>query len=147
MDKTTSKGRPAGDRRLSFLLDTDTCSAYIKGNKLVFQRFLQYGGQLHASTVTLAELLTWALRAKAPPSRLQDVRDLLRLVIILDVNQDVAWKFGELRATLLDAGTDVPDLDLVNASVASVHSFTMVTHNTADYKRVPGLLHADWMVP
>jgi tRNA(fMet)-specific endonuclease VapC len=132
---------------LSFLLDTDTCSAYIKGNKLVFQRFLQYGGQLYASTITLGELLTWALRAKASLKRLQDIRNLLKLVIVLDVNQDVAWKFGELRAALLDSGMDVPDLDLVNASVAAVHSFTMVTHNTADYKRVPGLPLADWLVP
>ena len=132
---------------MSFLLDTDTCSAYVKGNPLVFQRFLQHGGRLCVSTITLGELLTWALRAKAAPSRLQDVRDLLKLVVVLDVTQDVAWKFGELRATLLDGGLSVPDLDLLNASVASVHSFTMVTHNTADYAHIPGLTLADWLVP
>jgi hypothetical protein len=38
----------------------------------------------------------------------------------------------------------VPDLDLFNASLATVHSFRMVTHNTADYKHVPGLALADW---
>jgi tRNA(fMet)-specific endonuclease VapC len=97
---------------LSFLVDTDTCSAYIKGNPLVFQRFLQYGGRIYVSTIILGELLTWALRAKATPSRLQDVHDLLKLVVVLDVTQDVAWKFGELRATLLNGGMSVPDLDL-----------------------------------
>jgi tRNA(fMet)-specific endonuclease VapC len=56
---------------MSFLLDTDTCSAYIKGNPLVFSRFLQYGGRLAIATITLGELFTWAFRAKAPPSRLQ----------------------------------------------------------------------------
>ena len=132
---------------MSFLVDTDTCSAYIKGNPLVFQRFLQYGGRIYVSTIILGELLTWALRAKASPSRVQDVRDLLKLVVVLAVTQDVAWKFGELRATLLDGGMSVPDLDLFNASVASVHSFTSVTHNTADYKRVPGLALADWLLP
>jgi tRNA(fMet)-specific endonuclease VapC len=131
---------------LSFLLDTDTCSAYVKGNPLVFQRFLQYGGRLYVSTITLGELLTWALRAKASPSRVQDVRDLLKLVV-LDVTQVVAWKFGELRAALLDGGMSAPDLDLFNASVASVHSFTMVTHNTADYATVPGLALVDWLLP
>jgi predicted nucleic acid-binding protein len=132
---------------LSFLVDTDTCSAYVKGNPLVFQRFLQYGGRLYVSTIILGELLTWALRANASPSRLQDVRDLLKLVVVLDVTQDVAGKFGHLRATLLDGGMSMPDLDLINASVASVHSFTMVTHNTADYIRVPGLALADWLLP
>ena len=128
-------------------MDTDTCSAYVKGNPLVFQRFVQYGGRLYVSTIILGELLTWALRAKASPSRLQDVHDLLRLVVVLDVTQDVAWKFGELRANLLDGGFNVPDLDLFNASVASVHSFTMVTHNTADYANIPGLTLVDWLVP
>jgi tRNA(fMet)-specific endonuclease VapC len=71
----------------------------------------------------------------------------LKLVVVLDVTQDVAWKFGHLRATLLDGGMSMPDLDLFNASVASVHSFTMVTHNTADYIRVPGLALADWLLP
>jgi tRNA(fMet)-specific endonuclease VapC len=132
---------------LSFLVDTDTCSAYVKGNPLVFQRFVQYGGRLYVSTITLGELLTWALRAKASRSRLQDVRDLLKLVVVLDVTQDVAWKFGELRATLLDGGIIVPDLDLFNASVASVYSYTMVTHNTVDYAQVPGLALADWLLP
>jgi hypothetical protein len=32
---------------LSFLLDTDICSAYLKGNPVVFNRFIQYGGGLH----------------------------------------------------------------------------------------------------
>jgi tRNA(fMet)-specific endonuclease VapC len=132
---------------LSFLLDTDTCSAYVKGNSLVFQRFLQYGGRLYVSTISLGELLTWALRAKASRSRLQDVRDLLTLVVVVDIGQDVAWKFGELRAAVLDAGMIVPDLDLFNASVALIHTFTMVTHNTADYANVPGLTLADWLVP
>lgn len=50
---------------MSFLLDTDTCSAYVKGNPLVFNRFLQYGSRLAISTITLGELFTWALRAKA----------------------------------------------------------------------------------
>lgn len=31
---------------MSFLLDTDTCSAYLKGDRRVQQRFLQYGGRL-----------------------------------------------------------------------------------------------------
>jgi tRNA(fMet)-specific endonuclease VapC len=132
---------------LSFLLDTDTCSAYIKGNRLVFNRFVQYGGGLWTSTVTLGELFTWALRAQAPPRRLLDVQDLLNLVSVLDITPAVARRFGETRAALLDAGTPAPELDLLNAAVALVHGLTLVTHNTADYANVPGLVVADWLVP
>lgn len=132
---------------MSFLLDTDICSAYVKGNATVFQRFVQYGGRLYASTITLGELLAWALRAQARPRRLQEVQDLLKLLLVLDVTQDVAWKFGEIQAGLLDAGTPAADLDLLNAAVALVHNLTMVTHNVEDYKNIPGLTVADWMVP
>jgi predicted nucleic acid-binding protein len=129
-------------------VDTDTCSAYIKGHSVVFNRFLQYGGGLHISTITLGELLTWALRANAPPRRLQDVQDLLKLVLVLDITVDVARKFGELRAALLDAGTPAPELDLLNAATALVHNLTLVTHNTQDYANIPGLGNiVDWLVP
>ena len=133
---------------MSFLLDTDTCSAYVKAVPVVFNRFVQHGGALHISAVTLGELLTWAFRANAPPRRVQGVQDLLTLVVILDITADVGRKFGELRAALLDAGIRAPDLDLLNAATALVHNLTMVTHNTKHYGNVPGLVNlVDWLVP
>jgi len=43
---------------LTFLLDTDICSAYLKGNHPVGNRVLQYGGRLHVSAITAGELYT-----------------------------------------------------------------------------------------
>jgi tRNA(fMet)-specific endonuclease VapC len=132
---------------LSFLLDTDTCSAYLKGNPVAFNRFIQYGGALHVSVLTVGELLTWALRAKAPPQRRQDVQALLTAVAVLDVTPDVAVRFGEVRAGLLDVGKPVPEVDLFIASTALTHRLVLVTHNVADYANVPGLTVVDWLVP
>ena len=81
---------------MSFLLDTDTCSAYLKGHNAVANRFIQYGGRLHVSSVRMAELYTWALRASAPPTRLQKVLDMLPLVQLHDVDPQVARTFGEV---------------------------------------------------
>ncbi len=36
--------------------------------------------------------------------------------------------------------------DLFNAAVALVHDLTVVTHNIADYRDVPGLSIVDWIV-
>ena len=119
----------------------------IKGNAIVFHRFIQYGGRLHVSTITLGELLAWALRRQAPPRRLDDVKDFLKLVAVLDVTQDVSWKFGEVQAALLDAGIPAPDLDLLNGATALVHGLTIVTHNMRDYANVPGLQVVDWLAP
>ena len=132
---------------MSFLLDTDTCSAYLKGNRLVGNRFLQYTGGLHVSAVTMGELYTWALRAAASPKRLQSVQELLSDLTVLDVTHDVALKFGELRAARFDRGLPPPEMDLLIAATALVHDFTVVTHNTKDYADVPGLRVTDWLVP
>jgi tRNA(fMet)-specific endonuclease VapC len=132
---------------MSFLLDTDTCSAHLKQKGNLTHRFLQYMGRLHMSVVTLGELFTWALRAKASPQRLQSLLDLLNDVQVLDVTGPVARKFGEVRAALLDAGWPVPEMDLLIASTALVHNLTVVTHNTQDYANIPGLNLDDWLVP
>lgn len=132
---------------MSFLLDTDTCSAYIKGDRRVLNRFVQHSGGLHVSAVAVGELYVWALRRRAPAHRLQQVQDLLRQVVVLDVTLPVAQKYGEVRAGLMDAGTPAPQMDLLIAVTALVHGLIVVTHNTRHYSNVPGLAQADWLVP
>jgi tRNA(fMet)-specific endonuclease VapC len=130
---------------LSFLLDTDICSAYIKGNKRVFQKFLQYGGRLHISTITLGEMFTWAMRKHGGQRRLKDLQDLQTLVSVLDITTQIANRFGEIRAALMDAGLPTPDLDILNGATALVHSMRLVTHNTKDYANISGLGLEDWL--
>lgn len=128
-------------------MDNDNCSAYLKLNPKVINRFLQYGGRLHISTVTLAELFTWAKRAKASPKRLRGVVDLRNDVRVLPVDEAIAEQFGDIRAPLLDAGLHAPQLDLLLAATALVHGLTLVTHNTKDFAAIPGLALDDWLVP
>jgi tRNA(fMet)-specific endonuclease VapC len=130
-----------------FLLDTDVCSAYLKGNSQVYSRFLQYSGRLHVSTITVAELCTWAMRAKAASGRLQDLLRFLDDVTILDVDRSVAHRFGEVRAHQLDQGVFTPEMDLLIAATSLVHNLTLVTHNVQDFANVPGLMLQDWLAP
>jgi tRNA(fMet)-specific endonuclease VapC len=132
---------------VSFLLDTDICSAYLKGDRQVWNRFVQHGGNLCISTVTLGELFAWGLRATAPPKRLQILLNLLKDVRVLLIDENVSHKFGEVRAGQLDCGLGTPDLDLFNGATALAHSSIMVTHNTADYANIPGLTVVDWVAP
>lgn len=99
---------------MSFLVDTDICSAYLKGNHQVWQKFMQHGGRLHLSAVTAAELFVWALRAKASSKRQKGVLDLLQDVTFLPVDQAVSHKFGEVRAGQFDQGQTTPDMDLLS---------------------------------
>jgi tRNA(fMet)-specific endonuclease VapC len=98
------------------------------------------------SVITLGELMIWVCRANAPPKRAQDVQALLRVVTPLDITADVARRFGEIQASLMDAGQRAPEMDLLVAATALVHGYTVVTHNLQDYAVIPGLQVVDWMV-
>lgn len=132
---------------MSFLLDTDICSAHLKQKGNLTHKFLQYMGRLHVSVITVGELYTWALRVKAPPQRMQSLLDLLNDVKVLEVNDSVARKFGEVRAFLMDRGAHAPDMDLMIGATALVHNLTLVTHNVQDFANVPALTIDDWLVP
>jgi tRNA(fMet)-specific endonuclease VapC len=132
---------------MSFLLDTDICSAYLKGNPVVVGRVMLHYGGLNVSVITVGELLTWALRANAPPDRLTGIQDLLKGATVLGVTLSIAEKFGEIRAGLFDSGITVGEMDLLIGATALVHGLTMVTRNTKDYSDIPGLTIDDWLVP
>ena len=130
---------------MRFLVDTNICSEFLRGNSQVFNRFIQHTGGIAVSTVVLGELYAWCFRAAAPPHRLQGVTQLLRDVYVLPVDADVAHTFGRVRALLLDQGRPTPGLDLLIAAMALVHDLTLVTHNAADFIAVPGLQIEDWL--
>jgi tRNA(fMet)-specific endonuclease VapC len=130
-----------------YVLDTDICSSHLRNVGIVTSRFQQHAGQLYLSVLTLGELLSWTLRAKSPPKYHQGLLKLLADVTVLDVDQAAAWKFGEVRANLLDQGLPVAAVDLMIAATALVKGFKVVTHNTQHFRKVPGLDVEDWTVP
>ena len=132
---------------MSYLLDTDICSAFIKGNRQVWPKMMQYCGRLHVSAITAAELFAWTMRATAAPARHQALLNFLNDVTFLDVNQDVSRKFGEIRASEFDRGQFTPEMDLLIATTALVHGLTLVTHNTKDFANIHGLSIEDWLAP
>ena len=105
---------------MSFLLDTDICSAYLRNHPLVSNRFVQYGGQLHTTIITFAELQVWAKRKKASAKLLQSVLDMRQVVYVLPIDDSIAEKFGDIRAGRLDVGLHAPPMDMLNAATALV---------------------------
>ena len=132
---------------MSFLLDTDVCSAYFKNHPVAVRRVMLHYGGLNVSVITVGELLTWARRANAPPHRLKVIQDFLKGANVLDVTLPIAEKFGQIRAGLFDRGIAVGEMDLLNGATALVHGLTMATHNTRDYSDIPGLTIDDWLIP
>jgi tRNA(fMet)-specific endonuclease VapC len=132
---------------MNFVLDTDTCSAHMRRPTKLVHRFIQYTGQLAISSVTLAELYAGAYKHSRVSRLLALIADLLQEVQVIDFDSACAEKFGQVRGTLLQQGTSFPTTDLMIASAALVHNLTLVTHNTADYQKIPGLRLDDWLTP
>src|SRR5579871_1725828 len=132
---------------MNFLLDTDTCSAHMRYASKLAHRFIQYTGQLGISSVTLAELYAGAYKHSQTGRLLALVTSLRQEVRVIDFDSTCAERFGQVRGPLLKQGISVPTIDLMIASTALVHNVTLVTHNTADYKDVPGLRLDDWLKP
>lgn len=130
---------------MSYLLDTDTCSAHLRRRGSVPSRFFQHLGHLHVSVITVGELMTWALRSNSSPKRMQGVQDMLDDVAVLEISDEIANEFGRLRAGLLDVGRPTPEMDLWIAATATYHRLTVVTHNSADFEHVPGIRLDDWI--
>ena len=72
---------------------------------------------------------------------------LLQEVNVLDFDRDCANEFGRVRIQLRRSGIEVPSVDLMIGSAALVYDLTLVTHNTTDFRNIPGLRLEDWLTP
>ena len=132
---------------MSFLLDSDICSTYLRRPGGLFHRFMQHAGRLWISTFTLSDLYTWAYKQDDPTVISDKIRDFRRDIALLSFDEACAIELGKVRGSLLRQGIRVSPVDLMIASVALVHDLTLVTHNTADFRNIPGLRLEDWLTP
>ena len=73
------------------------------------------------------------------------IADLVDSLHVLAFDEACADMFGQIKAALSRKGLVVPPVDLMIAATARVHGLTLVTHNTADFARVPDLRLEDWL--
>ena len=133
---------------MSFLLDSNICSAHLRRPAGLAHHFIQYGGRLFTTTVVLAELYTWAFKRADTQRMLQLIdEELLADIQVLPFDEACAFEFGRVRGSLLKQGLDACSVDLLIAAVALHHDLTLVTHNTVDFRNIPALRIQDWLAP
>lgn len=130
---------------MNFLVDTNICSAYLKGEKAVWNKFMQHSGGLAISVVTAGELWTWVSRGSASQRSKDSITKFIGGVDVVELDLKIAIRFGELRGQLMDSGTPMPDMDGLIAATALSENLTLVTHNVADFKEVPDLRIENWL--
>ena len=130
---------------MSFLLDTDSCSAHLKRPSRLAHRFVQHLGRLSVPTMVLAELHDWAHLRPDPCPRLNQIDELISDLDLLSFDSSCAAEFGQFRSLLRRKGVGVASLDLMIATVPEDHDLTLVTHNTGHFTSIPELRIVDWI--
>ena len=132
-----------------YLLDTNVCVVFIRGqNALLTQRVLaRPWAEIHVCSVVKAELIYGTLRSARPAANRAKVDAFVKAFASLPFNDKEAEVQARLRFHLESLGMPIGPYDLEIASIALANQLTLVTHNVAEFSRVPGLTVEDWEVP
>ena len=91
-----------------------------------------------------AELLVGAEKSSQRDRVLEQIEMLLEAHEIVEIAEEVAEHYARIRALLELSGSPIGGNDLWIAATALAHQATLVTNNTAEFNRVPGLAIEDW---
>jgi tRNA(fMet)-specific endonuclease VapC len=131
-----------------YMLDTDIASYIMKRTDAgVLRRLATVStSDVCISAIVKSELLYWI---EVSPRRQQDQAALdafLRHAEVLDFPSGAAIEYGRIRADLKARGTMVGANDLLIAAHARSLGLTLVTNNTREFGRVPGLKLENWTI-
>ncbi|MDP3722731.1 MAG: PIN domain-containing protein [Candidatus Omnitrophota bacterium] len=131
-----------------FVLDTDTCIFWLKGNRAIEQRILRVGiGHVAVCVITACELAYGAWKSQRRQDNLRALERLHKTVQTLQTTDPVIQLFGRWKAHLEGKGTGLDDADLLIASIAHAHRCVLVTNNQAHFARIPELAVDNWLAP
>jgi tRNA(fMet)-specific endonuclease VapC len=128
-----------------FLLDTNTLIYFFKGRgKVAEHLFAVPPSEVAISSVSLYEIEVGIAKSSQPAKRRRQFETFLAVVAVLPFDRAAARAAARLRVDLERRGFPIGPLDNLIAGVASAHRATLVTRNTREFSRVPGLALMDW---
>jgi tRNA(fMet)-specific endonuclease VapC len=128
------------------LLDTNICIHVINARpRAVLERFRHYRmGEIGVWSVVATELAYGVAKSRSVRNR-QALEMFLAPLEILPFDEAALWVYGDLRAELERKGTPIGALDTMIAAHALSQQSTLVTNNTREFDRVPGLTLENWV--
>jgi len=132
---------------MPYCLDTNTCVEALRGTRpaLAARFAAQTPEDVQVPAMVRAELLYGALRSRDPIRARRSVARFLAPYATVEFGDDAAEHYADIRAQLDALGTPIGPNDLVIAATARCRGLVLVTHNTAEFDRVPGLRIEDWV--
>ena len=128
-----------------FLLDSDTCISFIRGNQNIKENIaLVNADNCFVSEITVAELRFGAERCSRR-EREHSVVDLFcEKFMVLPISK-VIRHFAAEKARLWSIGRKLADFDLLIGATAVYHELVLVTNNTKHFERMQSLQLENWM--
>ncbi|MBA3697990.1 MAG: type II toxin-antitoxin system VapC family toxin [Planctomycetes bacterium] len=129
---------------MTWLLDTNTVSFYLRGIPTVVQRVQgEKPADLAVSAITAFELRYGAMKRQSAKLTAA-VEGFLTFVTTLPFDGEVAARAGALKVALEKKGQPSGLPDLLIAAHALTLDLTLVSNNTKDFAHIPGLRLVDW---
>lgn len=136
---------------MTYLLDTNAWVGWLRQNqpRLMLRIRQATPTGLFLCSVVIGELVYGAERS-GPTHRsgnLTLIGQLRAMYVSLAFDDKSAEIYGGIRADLAARGLLIGPYDMQIAAIALANGCTLVTHNTSEFSRVPGLVIEDWQVP
>jgi len=131
---------------MKYLLDTNACIQFITGRSVALKEIIENTDVsfLFICSVVRGELEYGARKSNDPEKTLSVLQNFLSIFPEIGYDSAAAKQYGIIRANLEKKGTPIGPYDMQIAAIALANNFTLVTHNTKEFKRINNLLIEDW---
>ena len=129
-----------------YLLDTNILSDLVRQPQgAVARRIAQAGEEAICTSIIVAAELRYGAE-KSGSKKLADQVDLILSAIeILPLESPADREYGKLRHYLASRGKPIGPNDMLIAAQALCAGLIVVTANTGEFTRVPGLMVENWL--
>ncbi len=105
-----------------------------------FLKEVTNGDEAYSTTfVNIFELYKGAYKSENIEKSKGKINEILRMIPVLEFSEDYYDSYGKLSISLEKKGTPIGKFDELIAAIALYHNARIVTNNTRDFSRVPGL--------
>jgi|SRR3990167_5110727 len=124
---------------MKYILDTNVVVDLLRRKVRFKEEFLEEGSGI--SVITRGELVYGAYKSDRPKENLRLIKGLIveARLQVLDINEEIIDRFGELKVELEQQGRRLEDFDLLIAATAINLGLTLVTSNVKHFARIKGL--------
>ena len=131
---------------MRYILDTNIVSYWMRGDPHILPRIqMKRPCDLTITLITYAEIRYGINKSKERrKERDKKLSAITSTVEVLPMDIGAADHYADIRVTLEQRGVPISERDLQIAATARSLGLRVVTHNTREFYRVPGLQVEDW---